>query len=224
MEEVDVALLKGRCAMQPSQPSSPIEDSWLAPRGRGICTGGQRQRQRRGGSGGGGGGSGGRDIKKKRDIAEDERRKRIRRGRAEGDERGAKGSDGRIASSGGAERKYENGVKEKKPGCRANYREKRGGTRGAAPCCGEEVAPWLRGGTRSLTAEDTTTTTSTRWKKRMEAPGGEEEWRHGNSGLVFDVPYGVTAGGYPREAGAQSGIQREGSANASASARARTCV
>lgn len=71
--------------------------------------------ERHGGSDGGGGSSGGRDREEKRDIAEDERWKsRRRRKRAEGTKRDAKGSNGRVATSGGAEGRYENGVKEKK--------------------------------------------------------------------------------------------------------------
>lgn len=104
MEEVDVTLLKGRRAVQPSRPLGPIEDSWLAPRGRGRDRGkeavtvavavaeterkretSRRMNDERAGGGGGGGQRGGR-----------------------------KGSSGRVATRGGVERRYENGVKEKK--------------------------------------------------------------------------------------------------------------
>lgn len=72
---------------------------------------------------------------------------------------------------------------------------------------------------RRTTTTTTMMTTWTRWKKRMVAPGGEEEWRHGNSGLAFNVPCGVTAQGYPREADAQSGF-KEGPVGT----RARACL
>jgi len=102
MEEVDVALLRGRRAVQPPWPLDLIEDSWLAPGGRGA----HRRTEVEGSDGRG---SGDRDRENKRDIAEDERG-----GRGEEGREGARGRRVAAAESRGVERRYENGVREKK--------------------------------------------------------------------------------------------------------------
>lgn len=121
-------------------------------------------------------------------------------------ERGLQQRGSRDGDS-GAKRRYENGVKKKK--VEANYREKRGGTRGAALLLrrGEErrgVSPrgCAAAFTRSLTRR------TTRWKKRTEGPGGKEGWRHGNSGLAFNVPYRGVTEDTRREAGAKADSKR----------------
>lgn len=70
-----------------------------------------------------------------------------------------------------------------------------------------------RRGTRAHSRRRTTTTrtkTRTRWKRRMEAPGGEEEWRHGNSGLALDVLYGRSYRARERISAREAGGARSG--------------
>lgn len=119
MEEVDVALLRGRRAVQPPWPLDLIEDSWLALGGRGA-----HRRTEVEGSDGGGRGSGDRDRENKRDIAEDERGGRGEEGAGGG--AGAKGSSGGESRGREEIRKWSKGEKKELLGCRANYRENRG--------------------------------------------------------------------------------------------------
>lgn len=149
MEVVDVALLRGRRTVQPPWPLDLIEDSWLAPGGRGA-----HRRTEVEGSNGGGRGSGGRDRENKRDIAEDERG-----GRGEEGREGARGRRVTAAESRGVERRYENGVREKKksyPAAGQIIGKTGGGTeRGRQP----------RSGARRRT--------TTRWRRRENGGAGK---------------------------------------------------